>query len=648
MPSRANESGGQITDNGSNEPSGSNPSQGATLAPPPRAGRPPARSNFDLEPNPFEHSFSSTSNVSQDTPKQDGTSGSNNSESVTNNATINPNDQNGNNANNGPGKHGRDVKPMLPPLAALESPADHGFGSWGLASSLRSGPLSPAMLAGPASQQTPSLGLGAFDSSFVRTGLTPDVNRTGLTPLIGGPGGFPPPSPNTAALFALVNGTSASGSLASNVAITPGTLNAITGVLGGHSMGGMHQPTSMSLDQQNQQLVDAQQQQHHQQQQQQQQNGQYHPHDYSHDSASHAISNAASALYLLSQQQNLQRHQNQQQQQQQQGQVNPSAVSGMPQPESPTTTANPASLGPTRRATKRKSTETPAPVPRGKKAKSSNTVSTRGATRKKSAKMDDFDEDMDDFDEDDEDDDMYMEGSMMPPGGLGMNSRSNSAGAKAGGGSRKPETEEEKRKNFLERNRQGEYLKGFIKTSILIHFPTAALKCRQRKKAWLTALQQKVEFLTSENERLTGALVTSREEIARLSQAVVAQGGAPSALLSEQSPVTTNGNLQNSMMGDGSSIASDGRERRNSASGSSTGAAHHQQQPVHVNVNVAMPNMPNGAQTNGTGGLGHGHSHSHSLPQAQQQSRGHSRAHSHGHNHVPANGVTVGGRGYGY
>jgi ATF/CREB family transcription factor len=241
--------------------------------------------------------------------------------------------------------------------------------------------------------------------------------------------------------------------MAANVAITPGTLNAITGVLAGHSMSAMHQPTSMSLDQQNQQLVDAAQQHQHQQQHQ---HGQYNPHDaYPHDSASHAISNAASALYLLSQQQNLQRHQNQSQ-----GQVNPSAVSGIPQhqsqPDSPTLMANPSSGASTRRATKRKSVETPAPAPRGKKAKPTNAVSTRGATRRKSSKMEDFDEDMEDFDEEDEDDDMYMDGSMMPPG-AGAGSRSNSAAAKSGGSSRKPETEEEKRKNFLERNRQGVY-----------------------------------------------------------------------------------------------------------------------------------------------------------------------------------------------
>jgi ATF/CREB family transcription factor len=66
------------------------------------------------------------------------------------------------------------------------------------------------------------------------------------------------------------------------------------------------------------------------------------------------------------------------------------------------------------------------------------------------------------------------------------------------GGQKKPETEEEKRKNFLERNRQ------------------AALKCRQRKKAWLAQLQAKNEYLTQENQRLQEALVSTREELARL------------------------------------------------------------------------------------------------------------------------------------
>lgn len=52
--------------------------------------------------------------------------------------------------------------------------------------------------------------------------------------------------------------------------------------------------------------------------------------------------------------------------------------------------------------------------------------------------------------------------------------------------------------------------------------PTAALKCRQRKKAWLNQLQAKVEYLSTENERLQNTTVTMREEISRLSAVVVA------------------------------------------------------------------------------------------------------------------------------
>ncbi|ODQ67517.1 hypothetical protein NADFUDRAFT_45603 [Nadsonia fulvescens var. elongata DSM 6958] len=51
-------------------------------------------------------------------------------------------------------------------------------------------------------------------------------------------------------------------------------------------------------------------------------------------------------------------------------------------------------------------------------------------------------------------------------------------------GTKRPMTEEEKRKNFLERNR------------------LAALKCRQRKKQWLKSLQDKVEHFSNENEDL--------------------------------------------------------------------------------------------------------------------------------------------------
>jgi ATF/CREB family transcription factor len=85
------------------------------------------------------------------------------------------------------------------------------------------------------------------------------------------------------------------------------------------------------------------------------------------------------------------------------------------------------------------------------------------------------------------------------------------------GGQRKPETEEEKRRNFLERNRQGMCTEALLhSSSLLTYFDSAALKCRQRKKAWLAQLQAKNEYLTQENQRLQEALVNTREELARL------------------------------------------------------------------------------------------------------------------------------------
>ena len=137
------------------------------LAPPPRPVQPPAtessdyfvqahdNTHFQLEPNPFEQSF-------------------------------------GNPAAETPGKQ------LLPPVASLTSPSPLLPGSTpGWSNSLRSGPLSPAMLAGPA-------GTDYFSDAHFRGGGFPTPNesslRTGLTP--GGGGSmFPVASPNTQALF---------------------------------------------------------------------------------------------------------------------------------------------------------------------------------------------------------------------------------------------------------------------------------------------------------------------------------------------------------------------------------------------------------------------------------------------------------------
>ncbi|KAG0173122.1 hypothetical protein DFQ30_008794 [Apophysomyces sp. BC1015] len=73
------------------------------------------------------------------------------------------------------------------------------------------------------------------------------------------------------------------------------------------------------------------------------------------------------------------------------------------------------------------------------------------------------------------------------------------------------EDDEEKRKNFLERNRQ------------------AALKCRQRKKQWLANLQHRVEHLTSDNEHLQQQATMLREEILNLKTLLLAHKDCPVA-----------------------------------------------------------------------------------------------------------------------
>lgn len=50
----------------------------------------------------------------------------------------------------------------------------------------------------------------------------------------------------------------------------------------------------------------------------------------------------------------------------------------------------------------------------------------------------------------------------------------------------------------------------------------AALKCRQRKKAWLNDLQGKVEILSQENEQLTLQANSFREEIIHLKSLLLA------------------------------------------------------------------------------------------------------------------------------
>jgi len=136
-----------------------------SLAPPPRPGASTATDTpdyfssvhnpFSLEPNPFEQSFGTGSG---DTPG----------------------------------------KSLLPPVASLTSPAIPGASSgsgFNWTNSLRSGPLSPAMLPGPT-------GSNDYFENIGRGFPTPNESslRTGLTP--GGGGSmFPAPSPNSQAIL---------------------------------------------------------------------------------------------------------------------------------------------------------------------------------------------------------------------------------------------------------------------------------------------------------------------------------------------------------------------------------------------------------------------------------------------------------------
>ncbi|KAF9167555.1 hypothetical protein DFQ27_004582 [Actinomortierella ambigua] len=95
------------------------------------------------------------------------------------------------------------------------------------------------------------------------------------------------------------------------------------------------------------------------------------------------------------------------------------------------------------------------------------------------------------------------------------NKNGNSASGASKSGKKKdekpPMDEEEKRRNFLERNRQ------------------AALKCRQRKKQWLSNLQAKVEYLTTDNEHLQSQTAALRDEIIHLKALLLAHKDCPVA-----------------------------------------------------------------------------------------------------------------------
>ena len=156
---------------------------------------------LDYEPNPFEQSFSvdpKPGSPRQSPRRARSTSPFGGFARTPGGSAL---------GGHGGGHGGAGQGPKLPSVATLASPTHAVPGhmpahlAWaGLDpnSSLRTGPLSPAMLSGPAHGATNGASGGLFDPSNMRTGLTP-------MPLGSHGNGYVPQSPNTSALFAMMN-----------------------------------------------------------------------------------------------------------------------------------------------------------------------------------------------------------------------------------------------------------------------------------------------------------------------------------------------------------------------------------------------------------------------------------------------------------
>lgn len=444
-----------VHDAGTDNLLGSNPQRPSIRPNPAQSAQ---RSKFDLEPNPFEQSFSKGSHHSNSsgslrtTPPRGG-----DATSIKHNA--------------------------LPPLSSLTSPAaaDPSQFPWLASQSLRTGPLSPAMLAGP--QPNPhhhgASGLrngttdnhdnqqgGAFDSNNFRTGFTPGTG-SGFTPgyssLMNGTnfGALPLPSPNTAAFLNMVTnatpiGENGPGSehqphqmehhqhgplhppsalpphlqhhglshlsehQVQQDTITPNTLSALTGVFNDMTRGVPQ----------------------HQQQPPYYAQAMHNPHappqpipqpipghpDYAQQSAN-AASQAANGLFLLSQ-----AHQELSKREEEGRVTTPITAKKVPPGAVPPGPIHPMNgngmgvMGPVQ-GQKRKSDVGIVKPPAAKKGKKASLTASDIIKAKHESASPDFGMMMDDDDDGEE---------RLGPDG-------------------KPETEEDKRKNFLERNRQGQF-----------------------------------------------------------------------------------------------------------------------------------------------------------------------------------------------
>ncbi|RAH72356.1 bZIP transcription factor atfA [Aspergillus aculeatinus CBS 121060] len=434
-----------------------------SLAPPPRPAITSATDTpdyfnsvhnpFSLEPNPFEQSFS------------------------------------GGGSGETPGKS------ILPPVAALTSPALPGTtsagGGYGWSNSLRSGPLSPAMLAGPT-------GSNDYFDSIGRGFPTPNESslRTGLTP--GGGGSmFPAPSPNSQALLQQLQSGGATPSTIEfhRTALNAAKKNSLNGPTSNPAVESDPASQSSNMDIKPSQPAGAD--------------------PFGH----HDAADAANGLFMLAKG----------------GQANPNqfpvANQTSIQPQNIQSNEQSLDAGADRRNSQninglahggRSSSdasdmqgEQTKPAAKGKAKKA--TAAKTGAAANNRRKAEDAPKGANKKVK------TSNSGSTEPPSDIGDSDDDEDDMKKKGTADTKKMTDEEKRKNFLERNR------------------VAALKCRQRKKQWLANLQAKVELFTSENDALTATVTQLREEIVNLKTLLLAHKDCPVSQAQGLGPLMMNG-----------------------------------------------------------------------------------------------------------
>lgn len=377
-------------------------------------------------------------------------------------------------------------RPILPPVANITSPSPLPGITPGW-QSLRAGPLSPAMLSGPTGQTD------YFSESF-RGFPTPNESslRTGLTP--GGGGSmFPAPSPNTQAIFNLQSAgvTPGTGDFQQAALRAAAQQNAST-----HKAHTSTAPTSQpegataGMDRQTNF-----------------QQGQPRPTD---PYANHDVSSAANDLLSFASQNGGARNNTNTNSQPpftmapQQQSMNAGHMPVQPINTSQHRRDTKGSINSIQSADTADFSESggseqnkTATRSRAKKGGPANGKQAAGAKRKaddvpkggrkKSNANANMGDDM--MDEDSDEDQNIKEEEYDSKG--------------------KKMTDEEKRKNFLERNR------------------VAALKCRQRKKQWLANLQAKVELFSTENDALSATVTQLREEIVNLKTLLLAHKDCP-------------------------------------------------------------------------------------------------------------------------